>query len=40
MRKILSLLLLLITLVISGCAADGSDTGGYGRPAGSHGSHH
>jgi len=41
MKKIIILLSLLMAIVISGCAAEQGDTGGYERPSGGyHGSHH
>lgn len=48
MKKMIFLLSLLTVIVISGCASDQGDTGGYGRPSGGyerpsggqHGGHH
>ncbi|MFA4889559.1 MAG: hypothetical protein WC628_08330 [Candidatus Omnitrophota bacterium] len=41
MRKIILLLVFLMGIVISGCAAEQGNTGGYERPSGGyHGGHH
>ncbi len=40
MKKLIFLLSLLMVIVISGCAAEQGDTGGYGSPSGHQGHHH
>ena len=40
MKKIIFLLSLLMVAVISGCANEQGNTGGYERPSGNQGHHH
>jgi uncharacterized protein YceK len=40
MRKMILLLVLLIGIVISGCATEPGGSGGYERPSGHQGHHH